>query len=398
MNIFYKAYCRIYQKAFWVAIPLLPYRNPNLISVDNLQETLDKEGISNLFIITDKNLIENKVVDIVLDKINTKYYIYDGTLPNPTIAQIEKARKLYLENSCEGILAIGGGSVMDLAKICGARIVKPKKSVEEMEGLLHICKKLPPLIAVPTTAGTGSETTLAAVITDEKTHHKYPINDFSIIPHYAILEPKLTINLPPFLTATTGMDALTHAVEAFIGHSTTRKTRKMAITATKLIVENLKTSYTNPTNIEARKNMLYASHYAGIAFTISYVGYIHAIAHSLGGKYKIPHGLANAIILPIMLEVYGKKVYKKLAYLAKITNIASSTDTKEVATKKFIDYIYNLNKEMNIPRYIKEIKDEDIEEMASYAAKEGNPLYPVPKLFSKSELAKCYKIIRGDYE
>ena len=396
MNIFKKIYCRIYQTCFKLAIPLLPYRSPKIIELENLNNILSKENIKKLFIITDNNLI--KLINPILNGLNINYFVYDKVKPNPTINDVEAARISYLDNNCEGILAIGGGSVIDLAKICGARVVKPKKSIQKMEGLLHICKKLPPLIVIPTTAGTGSETTLAAVITDEVNNHKYPINDFSLIPNYTIFIPELIMNLPSHITSTTGMDALTHAIEAFIGRSTTKKTRYYAIKAVKLIVENLKETYDNPHNLKARTNMLYAAHYAGIAFTISYVGYIHAIAHSLGGKYKTPHGLANAIILPIMLEIYGKKVYKKLAFLARETNIADSNDDNVVASKKFINYIYNLNKEMNIPNKLNDIKDEDIPLMAFYANKEANPLYPVPLLLDKNELEKIYYIIRGQNE
>ena len=396
MNIFKKIYCRIYQTCFKLAIPLLPYRSPKIIELENLNNILSKENIKKLFIITDNNLI--KLINPILNGLNINYFVYDKVKPNPTINDVEAARISYLDNNCEGILAIGGGSVIDLAKICGARVVKPKKSIQKMEGLLHICKKLPPLIVIPTTAGTGSETTLAAVITDEVNNHKYPINDFSLIPNYTIFIPELIMDLPSHITSTTGMDALTHAIEAFIGRSTTKKTRYYAIKAVKLIVENLKETYDNPHNLKARTNMLYAAHYAGIAFTISYVGYIHAIAHSLGGKYKTPHGLANAIILPIMLEIYGKKVYKKLAFLARETNIADSNDDNVVASKKFINYIYNLNKEMNIPNKLNDIKDEDIPLMAFYANKEANPLYPVPLLLDKNELEKIYYIIRGQNE
>ena len=396
MNILKKMYCRIYQTCFKLAIPLLPYRSPKIIELENLNNILSKENIKKLFIITDNNLI--KLINPIINCLNINYFVYDKVKPNPTINDVEAARISYLDNNCEGILAIGGGSVIDLAKICGARVVKPKKSIQKMEGLLHICKKLPPLIVIPTTAGTGSETTLAAVITDEVNNHKYPINDFSLIPNYTIFIPELIIDLPSHITSTTGMDALTHAIEAFIGRSTTKKTRYYAIKAVKLIVENLKETYDNPHNLKARTNMLYAAHYAGIAFTISYVGYIHAIAHSLGGKYKTPHGLANEIILPIMLEIYGKKVYKKLAFLARETNIADDTDDNAVASKKFINYIYNLNKEMNIPNKLKDIKDEDIPLMAFYANKEANPLYPVPLLLDKNELENIYYIIRGQNE
>lgn len=395
MNIFRKIFCRIYQKCFHIAIPLLPYRIPKILKdEEEIVLELKNKKIASVLIVSDKGIVGNglvKPLEDALNKNDISYVLFDKTIPNPTIELVEEARLDYLNNECKAIIAVGGGSPIDLAKVCGARVVKPKKSVQKMKGLLHICKKLPPLFAIPTTAGTGSETTLAAVITDEKTHFKYPINDFSLIPHYAVLDPKLTVGLPKGLTATTGMDALTHAIEAFIGKSTTRKTRKMSIEAVKLIVNNIKECYNNPTNLAARKNMLYASHYAGIAFTVSYVGYVHAIAHSLGGKYGIPHGLANAVILPIFLEEYGKKIHKKLAILAKAANIALEGDSKEIAAKKLINWIYEANRELGIPKGISGIKLEDIKEMSHHADKEANPLYPVPKLMNQKELAKMYE-------
>jgi alcohol dehydrogenase class IV len=260
---------------------------------------------------------------------------------------------------------------------------------------LKVCKKLPLLIAIPTTAGTGSETTLAAVITDEKTHFKYPINDFNLIPNYAVLDYKTTLGLPPHITSTTGMDALTHAVEAYIGRSTTKETRDMAEKAVKLIVDNIYTAYSDGKNKEARENMLKAAYYAGVAFTKSYVGYVHAVAHSLGGQYKIPHGLANAVILPYFLEEYGKTCYKKLAKLSRISGVAESTDNDEVASKKFISWIKDTNAKMNIPNVIDGIKADDIEMLAKKANSEGNPLYPVPKLMNAKQLSTMYYKIGG---
>lgn len=395
MNFFKRIFCRIYQKCFHIAIPLLPYRIPVILeNEEEIVSVLKDKNINSVLIVTDKGIVSNGLVSALeeeLTKNEIEYVLYDKTIPNPTIELVEEARLEYINNKCSAIIALGGGSPIDLAKACGARIVKPKKSVQKMKGLLHICKKLPPLFAIPTTAGTGSETTLASVITDEKTHFKYPINDFSLIPHYAVLDAKLTIGLPKGLTATTGMDALTHAVEAFIGMSTTGKTRKLAIEAVKLIVSNIKECYHNPNNLVARRNMLYASHYAGISFTVSYVGYVHAIAHSLGGKYGIPHGLANAVILPIFLEEYGKRIYHKLAILSRASYIASSEDDDKNAALKFIDWIYKANEEMGIPRRLLGIKKEHIEEMSGHADREANPLYPVPRLMNQKELAKMYE-------
>lgn len=395
MNVFKKIYCRTFQSIFKIVIPLMPYREPKILkSMQEVVDILNEKKIKNLLLVTDKSIrglgltaeLENLVKE---NAINLS--IFDDILPNPTIDMVESGLKVYKENGCEACVAFGGGSVMDCAKTILARVVKPRKSVQKMKGLLKIRKKLPPLFAVPTTAGTGSETTLAAVITDSKTHYKYAINDFSLIPHYAVLDYKTTLNLPKNVTSTTGMDALTHAVEAYIGRSTTKKTRAMAEEAVKLIVENLKLAYDEPHNEKARANMLKASYCAGVAFTVSYVGYVHAIAHSLGGQYGVPHGLANAIILPYMLKEYGKTAYEKLSKLAKISLIAENSDTEEVAAKKFIAYIEDLNKYFGIPTFVKELKEEDFDVLAGHADKEANPLYPVPKLMDENELKVVYR-------
>lgn len=395
MNIFRKFYCRTYQQIFHIAIPFLPYREPKILeNMDEVVKTLKEEKIDKVMLATDKSIRGlglTKELEDALTRANLSYVDYDDILPNPTIDMVEEGLKIYLKNNCKAMIAFGGGSVMDCAKVILARVAKPKKSVQKMKGLLKIRKKLHPLFAVPTTAGTGSETTLAAVITDGKSHYKYAINDFSLIPKYAVLDYRTTLNLPKFITATTGMDALTHAVEAYIGKSTTKKTRRMAEDAVKLIVKNLKLAYDEPHNEEARKNMLRASFYAGVAFTISYVGYVHAIAHSLGGQYGVAHGFANAVILPHVLKRYGKSAQKKLSKLAKTSMIADEKDDDKTASEKMIKFIERLNSYFEIPTKIKELKAEDIPGLALKADKEANPLYPVPKLFNKKELEEIYK-------
>ena len=259
-----------------------------------------------------------------------------------------------------------------------------------MKGILKVRRKIPLLAAIPTTAGTGSEVTLAAVITDDATHYKYPINSFPLIPSIAVLDPKVTHTLPKSLTATTGMDALTHVVEAYIGRSTTHQTRKWAVTAVRLICRNIQKAYNEGTDYEARENMLKASNLAGSAFSQSYVGYVHAVAHSLGGAYNIPHGLANAVILPYVLEAYGSSIYKKLRKLARAINLVDKYENAEVAAKKFIKHIKEMNENLGIPKTLKGIKPEDIPELARRADKEGNPLYPVPVLMDAKGLEKFY--------
>ena len=397
MPFFRRVYCRAFQIIFRLAIPFLPYRQPKILEgMDGIIEVLKEKNISKIFLATDQTIRKlglTKELEEKLEEEKIETFIFDKVMPNPTISIVEEGRKIYVENQCEALIAFGGGSVMDFGKVVLARVVKPKKSVEKMRGLLKICKKLPPLFAIPTTAGTGSETTLAGVITDDKTHYKYAINDFSLIPHYAVLDSKITLNLPPFVTATTGMDALTHAVEAYIGRSTTKLTREKAEEAVKLVVENLKECFDNPQNAEARQNMLKASYDAGVAFTISYVGYVHAIAHSLGGQYGIAHGFANAVVLPHILRVYGEKAWKKLARLARISKIADEKDSDKEASEKFVDYIEKLNRHFEIPKFIKELKEEDIAHLALNADIEANPLYPVPVLMDKEHLKECYHLL-----
>ena len=394
MNIFKKMYCRIFQMCFRIALPFLPYREPVILdSIKEIPNNLNKLSIKNILLITDKgirNLGITKELEEVLSKNNINCIVYDETLPNPTIDNIESARKLYVESSCEALIAFGGGSPIDCAKAVGARIAYPKKTIGKLKGLLKIRRKIPLLIAIPTTAGTGSEVTLASVVSDPSIQHKYTLMDFNLIPRIAVLDPSVTVSLPPHLTSTTGLDALTHAIEAYIGRSTTSDTRKKAIEAIKLIFGNIEKAYNNGSNIEARTNMLKAAYLAGIAFSKSYVGYVHAVAHSLGGQYNIPHGLANAVLLPIVLEKYGKSIYKKLHKLSIEVGISSKHENKEESARKFIKAIYALNERMNIPKKLKGIKEEDIIIMSKHADKEANPLYPVPKLFNAKELEYFY--------
>ncbi|MCD8209587.1 MAG: iron-containing alcohol dehydrogenase [Coprobacillus sp.] len=376
----------------------MPYREPKILKNNGeVAKVLADEKCQRVMIVTDENINQLGLCESLkreLTRNGIEYIIYDHTVANPTTDNVEEALTLFKDHGCSALIAVGGGSPMDCAKAVGARYANPKKDCNQMKGLLHVHHKLPTLVAIPTTAGTGSETTLAAVIVDSKTRHKYAINDFHLIPNYAVLDYKYTINLPKHITSTTGMDALTHAVESFIGRSTTRKTRQEALEATKLIFANLPVVYNEPTNKEARQNMLEASYLAGLAFTKSYVGYVHAIAHSLGGKYDIPHGYANAIILPYVLKMYGGKINKKLYQLGVYANLFSKDTPLSEAGPLFIKAIEELNASMDIPTKIKEIKEEDISELSKTAIKEANPLYPVPVLKDAQQLSEIYYQIK----
>ena len=395
MNPFETLFCRAYQLVFRAALPLLPYRKPvELTSLSAIPPLLAEKGVGSVLLVTDRGVRSlglTAPLETALAAQGIVCTVYDGVVQNPTIDNVEAGRALYLSSGAQAIIAVGGGSAMDCAKAVGARIARPNRSVQKMKGLLRVLRRTPLLIAAPTTAGTGSETTLAAVITDARAHHKYPINDFALIPDYAVLDPQLTAGLPPQLTATTGMDALTHAVEAYIGRSTTKLTRAMAEKAVCLIHDNLLVAYQDGGNMQARANMLEAAYCAGIAFTRSYVGYVHGVAHSLGGQYGVPHGLANAVILPYFLDVYGESAEKKLAKLSRLCGVSAQSDGDAQATKAFIAWIRGMNEAMRIPASIPEIREADIPQMARHAARESNPLYPVPRLMNARELEPMYR-------
>lgn len=402
MNPLKKAYCRSFQAVLKAALPFLPYRKPEIIhSVYGIPQILEKKKCDHVLIITDTGIISHGLItrlEDTLDQHFIPYVVYDGTVANPTTTNVNEALALYYEYDCNAIIGFGGGSSIDCAKAVGARVAKPHQSLEKMKGILKVHKKLPLLIAIPTTAGTGSETTLAAVITDAESRHKYPINDFPLIPRVAVLDPKVTASLPPFLTATTGMDALTHAVEAYIGNSTTAGTRADALFAVKMIFENIDRAYTDGSDLEARKNMLLAAFSAGCAFSKSYVGYVHAVAHSLGGEYNVPHGLANAVLLPFVLEVYGHTIDNKLHQLAIAAGVTDEDTPDDQAAAQFIQAIKDMKKRFAIGDTIPQIREEDIPKLAAYAEKEGNPLYPVPVLMDAKQLEQFYYLLMEKHE
>lgn len=394
MNIARRFYCRSFQFLLSVVRPLLPCRSPILLDgLPRISELLKEKKKRSVLLVTDENLRKLGVTESLeqcLEETGIACHVYDKVLPNPTIVQVEECRDVYVAGHCEAIIAFGGGSPMDCAKATAARIARPRKSVQKMKGLFKVMRPMPLFIAVPTTAGSGSETTLSAVITDGEKHHKYVINDFVLVPHYAVLDPAVTASLPKHIIATTGMDALTHAMEAYIGRSCTKKSEADALEAIRLICGNLKKAY-DGNDEEARRNMLMASHLAGRAFTRSYVGYVHALAHALGGAYNIPHGLANAVLLPHVLTAYGDSITRRLGSLATAFGCDGGSDSERAVT--VISRIRKMNDDFGIPEHIEELRKEDIPRLAKQADAEANPLYPVPRLWNAEELESVYESV-----
>lgn len=395
-----KLYCRIFQFGMKIANYFVGYRTPKYIEgsaqIKKLPMEVKNKGVKRVLLVTDDELMKlglpNELIK-EMEFIGLDYEIFSDVQPNPTDNNVEAGYRVYREKKCDGIIAFGGGSPMDCAKAIAARNAHPNKSVVDMQGLLKVLKRICPFWAVPTTSGTGSETTVAAVITEEKTHHKAPINDPSILPRYAVLDPELTRTMPPFLTATTGMDALCHAVEAYTNHTyNTKLEDEMAIKAVKLIYDNLYKAYLDGNDMEARQNMQLAAFFAGRAFTRGCVGYVHAVGHTLSGLYGVSHGEAMSVILPHVLRKFGCAVYDKLADLADACGITGSTN-KEKA-ENFISWIDETKDKMNIPRGFSCIDDKDIPQIIKWADKEANPLYPVPVIWNSEDFNELIQTLR----
>jgi len=391
-----KTLVRIYQFVFALISKLLIIPKPVLYdgekSVSEFTGTLRREV--NYLLVCDPYLYSSGKAGGVtgrLDNSGINYFVFTDFSSNPSVEEVEAGITEFTHHNCKGIIALGGGSAIDCAKGIAARSACRRKSIIKMKGLFKVCGKTPYLAAIPTTSGTGSEATVAAVISDREKHLKFAVNSFKLVPDAAVLDYSLTLSLPPDITASTGMDALTHALEAFTNLYHTKETRALALDAAKLIFENIYKAYKNGSDTEARRNMALAAFYAGRAFTHDYVGYIHAVAHSLGGLYGVPHGLANAVVLPVVMEAYGNKIHKKLAQVYDYCNFESSgnaadTDNAYKAVS-VIDRIRELNMKMGIPDSIKEIRKQDIPEIVSMILKESLPEYPVPVLFNRKELS-----------
>lgn len=355
--------------------------------VSRTPELLQLLGVTKPLIVTDGMLVKlgviNHVTD-VLDAAGIEYVVFDEVTPDPTISLVESGLAKYQQTGCNGIIAVGGGSPMDCAKSIGASAVKGK-NIQKLVGMFRVRKALPPLIAIPTTSGTGSEATLVAVVTDPIEKKKFTVIDPCLVPAAAILDPQLMRGLPPKITAETGIDALTHAVESYIGTHSTEETLAYGYDAVKRIFKYLPKAYADGSDMEARREMSIASFNAGVAFTRVSIGYVHAIAHQLGGYYHVPHGLANAVILPHILEYSFEKAVGRYAELAEAAGLSDKDDTKIVAAQKFVAGVKALNETLNIQKSFPELKPFDIPVLAKRACKEAYGNYPVPKQMNQKQ-------------
>lgn len=363
----------------------VPFPKPTLFSGPGsslqLCEAIAQMGVRKLLVVTDAMLVKIGLLDDIkaeLDRQGVRYHIYDGIKPDPTIAQIESGLKILKRERCQAVLAVGGGSSIDAAKVIAARATNDK-SVARMEGFFRIFNSILPLYAIPTTAGTGSEVTIAAVVSDPANKKKMSVLDPKLIPTMAALDGALMTGLPPAITAATGMDALTHAVEAYISTNALPETDSYALAATKLIMQNLPRAFSKGQDIEARQNMAFASYYAAVAFTRAGVGYVHAISHNFGARYHTPHGLANAIVLPYVLDYSKRDCARKLATLAEVSGLKQKGDRPPALAMRFIDHVRALNQQFGIPDGLEALEKTDIPAIAEAALKEAHYTYAVPR-------------------
>ena len=385
---------RIYQKSVFLAQTLLRFKVPETLegegALKKIPSLLKKQGKAKPLIISGSHPLKNGDMDKLtkpLEEAGINYVLFPEAKADSPFPVIEKAYSLYVCEHCDCLIAFGGGSAMDTAKAIGAKASRPSRSLSSFKGVLKVRKRIPYLIAIPTTAGSGSEATLAAVVMNPSNHDKFAINDPVLIPSLAVLDPSLLASLPKPLIASTGMDALTHAVESYIGRARSRLSKKTALEAMALIKDNLVRFYESPSSPESALAMQKAAYLAGVSFTRGYVGYVHALAHSLGGYYGVPHGLANAVLLPFVLSSYGKKAHRKLNDAAISLGLAEKGSPKKEGAERFISWVKRLNEKLAIPSsFSGVIIDADLNKLASHAEKEANPLYPVPKEMNADEL------------
>ncbi|MBM4972305.1 iron-containing alcohol dehydrogenase [Vibrio parahaemolyticus] len=378
-------------KGLKIAAHVLPLPRPTLFSgsgaVSELLEAISDLGFRRLLLVTDEGLVRIGMVGKVLEQtqgLGLQVGVFSEVKPDPTYDQVEDGLRAYNASQSEAILALGGGSAIDCAKVIAAR-VSNKRSIKKLSGLFKVWRTPAPLFVIPTTSGTGSEVTIAAVVSDPDTHLKTPLMDPKLVPIMAALDPDLLIGLPAKITADTGIDALTHAVEAYISRNSTPETQAYSVAAIKLIFRYLPKAVAQGGDIEARYKMAMASYYAGLAFTKASLGYVHAFAHNLGARYGLPHGMANGLALLPVLKFSLPEIEDDLRTLAEKTNI--NTKDKPSA-EHFLEQIESLYDAIGIEKCTTAIKQDDIEDLVDLILKEAHWNYPVPKFMNSEECAR----------
>jgi len=378
---------------------LLPDRIPVTFvgpeATRELCQSIAQAGLRRVLLVTDRGLVELGItgrITAALAESGVEVTVYDGVEPDPTYTQVDAGFAALRRDGCEAVLAVGGGSPMDAAKLIAAMATNGGEA-RKLAGMFKVRRPPLPLYAIPTTAGTGSEVTYAAVVSDPVTHVKDFVLDPKLLPVMAALDPSLMTGLPPAITAATGMDALTHAVESYVARTSKPQTEVWATTAVRLVFENLPKACADGSDLAARKAMALASYYAGLAFTRTSVGYVHAIAHTFGAYYGTPHGRANAIVLPHVLEFSRESARDRLAALAETIGIREG-DADHKA-RAFIDAVRDLMARIDIPPTLADLREEDVPAIARKALAEADFNYPVPRYMSQPEAERLIGALRA---
>ncbi|MGR5174089.1 iron-containing alcohol dehydrogenase [Vibrio owensii] len=389
---------RGYTNGLKVAAYVLPLPKPTLFSgpgsIHELTEAIADLGFKKLLLVTDEGLVKIGMAEQVAESARTRgleVALYAEVKPDPTYDQVERGLNVYLESGCDAILALGGGSAMDCAKVIAARVTN-KKSIKRLAGLFRVWRTPAPLFVIPTTSGTGSEVTVAAVVSEPDTHHKTPLMDPKLVPLMAALDANLLVGLPAKITADTGIDALTHAIEAYISRNATTETKAYSVAAIKLIFQYLPRAVEEDSDIQARQKMAMASYYAGLAFTKASLGYVHAFAHNLGAKYGLPHGMANGLALLPVLRFSFSEIELQLTALSEALIDAQSEAMPNA--QAFLDRLEGLYNEIGIEQTSSLLKTSDTDELVTLILKEAHWNYPVPKFMNEEECAQLLAEIR----
>ena len=390
---------RVYQRLLQGLALVLPFPQTRKLigagALRSLPEQLQGRRWQRPLLVTNQQLLHLQLPQPLVEELQRTgrpCRVFDQVADNPSIACVEAGLRAYREGRCNSLVAVGGGSVIDCAKAIGARAANPWMSCRAMEGLFRVVLPPPPLACIPTTAGSGSEASIAAVLTDHQRQRKLAIADLKLLPEITVIDPELMVGLPPAITAAGGLDALTHAVEAFIGRSGTPFSNRSAIEAIRTIARWLPRAYEHGDDLEARLQMALAAHAAGEAFTRTNVGYAHALAHALGCAYGIPHGLANALVLPSVLRFSQPACEAKLAALAHAAGLGRARTSDQSLAGCFIAWVEALNRRLGVPPCIAALRNSDIPRISASALREAHPAYPVPRLMQQSD---CETLLQG---
>jgi len=361
-----------------------------------LADEIRKRGLKKVFVVTDKDLVRFGVVAKVTDMLDVEkieYNIFSDIKQNPTVIQVKEGVKAFIQSGFDVIVAIGGGSSIDTAKAIGIIVANPEFSdVVSLEGVANTKNKSVPIIALPTTAGTAAEVTINYVITDEENVKKMVCVDPNDIPVLSIVDAELMLSLPPGLTAATGMDALTHAIEGYITKGAWEMSDMFELKAIEMIAKHLPIVVENPSDVVARDGMAVAQYIAGMGFSNVGLGLVHGMAHPLGAYYDIPHGVANALLLPVVMQYNAESSIDKYVDIARAMGVKVDNLSPQKAAQAAVDAVKSLATRVGIPERLRDlnVKEEDLERLAKSAFEDvctpGNP-----REVKLSEISDLYK-------